>query len=91
MQSVRISQQEVGAKILDEHRTATGAKQACDGDCCDDCGSCAYCHLTLAAAVPTDSVDLAFPLGLFHMEIAPVFFSSHIPSGPRRPDRTLVA
>lgn len=48
---------------------------------------CGYCHALSPASVPAIAKTIAIPSGSNHAEPLPVFFTSHIPEGPREPDR----
>ncbi|MES2932688.1 MAG: DUF2946 family protein [Pseudomonadota bacterium] len=52
---------------------------------------CGYCHGVIQAAFLTPALPPAIPSALIYIEPHPPFFSSHIPDGPRRPDRHPVA
>jgi hypothetical protein len=54
----------------------------------NDCG---YCHLSCQAPLLMTAPDITVTVGLAHPEVIPLSFSSHIPDGPKRPDRRLVA
>ncbi|HYD81642.1 MAG TPA: hypothetical protein VEC06_17705 [Paucimonas sp.] len=52
---------------------------------------CAYCHLGCQVSFLMTASDMTVPLGTTHAGLHPPAFSSHIPDGPQRPDRRLVA
>jgi hypothetical protein len=52
---------------------------------------CGYCHGVIQAAFLTPALLSVTPSGAPHLEQHPPSFSSHIPDGPRRPDRRSVA
>lgn len=52
---------------------------------------CGYCHAVSQASFLMQTALLVIPTGSVHAELQPPSFSSHIPDGPRRPDRHPVA
>lgn len=52
---------------------------------------CGYCHLSCQASVPAAPPDIPPAVGPTYTQLPPLSYSSHIPDGPRRPDRRLAA
>lgn len=48
---------------------------------------CAYCHALSPASMPAMAATPSIPPGSIHAEPPVVSFTSHIPDGPREPDR----
>ena len=51
---------------------------------------CGYCHALSPASMPAKASTMKFSPGSVHAEPPVVSFTSHIPEGPREPDRFAV-
>jgi hypothetical protein len=75
---------------LHKHEAAAGAQDNQDSPSKvhNDCG---YCHLACQATLMTDAPQVMKLPQATHIERPSFSYSSHIPDGPRRPDRFPVA
>jgi len=49
---------------------------------------CGYCHALSRVSMPAKASAMTLPSGSIHAEPPVVSFTSHIPEGPREPDRS---